>query len=116
MREEKLKDIEEAMKLYDEALRLYEQANKLMKKNVKGLEFVDTLPNLAGMTDNKKYRGKYIIHVYKGIRQLAKILEADTEPEVSWDGKPRTDRKVLLTDKAMFFQIGEATQSKYCYK
>ena len=115
-KEEKLKDIQEAAKLYKQANELVAKANELITRNVRGLELIENKQKVCNYTDYEAYRGKFVVHVFKGIMKLAKVLDADTYPERDWFGRENKSRKVVLTDDVMFFQIGEPTQSRYCYK
>ncbi len=116
MGEQKLKDIQEAVELYRQANELVDKANKMICKNIRGLHIVRTLPELMDGWDYEEYRGKYEVHVYSGILKLAKVLGVETEPEKDSFGVERTDRKALVVDGIKFFQLGEPTQARYCYK
>lgn len=116
LKEQKLNDIKEAVKLYKQANELVDKANKLITRNIRGLRLIEGMPMLCGITANKAYRGKFDIHVSKGILKLAKALEVEAEPEKVWDGSLDNRRKVVVTEDVKFFQLGEPTQSRYCYK
>lgn len=111
-REEKLEDIKKAEEMYRQAEELIKNANKLIKRKIRGVDVVSD-DNVISM---EPYRGMVEVHLYKGILKLEKLLGVKAEPERQWDGSKSNNRKVLCVGGIKFFQIGEPTQSKYCFK
>lgn len=115
-REEKLKDIQEAVEMYKQANELVAKANELITRNVEGLELVGHMPEPCGDYDNRAYRGKMNVHIYKGIYKLAGVLCKIPKPEVDLFGFEYPNRKALVVDGIKFFQLGEASQNEICYR
>lgn len=115
-KEKKMQEIQEAVELYKQAHELVNKANKLITKNIRGLSLVSGLPDVCESWDYKDYKGKLDVHVHSGLLKLAKVLEVEAEPEWAYDGTKINNRKAIVLDDVKFFQIGCATQSKYCYK
>ena len=112
---EKLADIEEARKLYEEADKLIKKADAIIRRNMSGN--VD----VCGHTEFEKlpydpYKGMIPVHLYKGIMRFEELLDVKTEPEKCWDGSVDKKKKVLCVNGIKFFQLGEATESNYCYR
>lgn len=111
--EEKLKDIAEAEALYKKALELIEQGNKLIKRKMRGVDVCST-PEIRASWDS--YPNMVEVHLYSGIMKMEKLLNVKGEPKKNYDGTTNKGRRALCIGNVMFFQIGEPTQSEYCYK
>lgn len=113
-KELKLAQIEEARKCYEEADRLIKKADKLIGmhlRNVKTCGHDEFEAKACG-----PYKGMIQVHLFSGITKLEKLLEVKTEPHRNLLGEENRDRKSLCVGGIEFMQIGEATQSRYCYK
>ena len=112
-KEQKLADIAEARELLLEAEKLITKAEKLIAKNVRG---VTTCSHPFQEELFQPYEGMISVHLYSGITKLENVLGIKTEPLKNWDGSLDRSRKVLCVEGIKFFQIGKATDRKYCYK
>lgn len=118
-KEQKLAELEEARALMDEANKNIQQAVKLIKKNVRGLDFcgTDQYAALDALkVSSRDYWGLVEIHLYSGIKNLAKVLEMDAKPEKDYMGKETEDRLCLCAGGIKFFQIGHPLEKKTKYK
>lgn len=114
-KEEKLAQIAEARELYIEAQALVDKANKLIAKGMRDV-------HVCGGYDYKEktypeaYKGMIEVHLYSGILKLERLLGIKAGPKINICGDADKDRKALCVEGIEFFQIGDATQHKYCYK
>lgn len=114
-KEEKLAQIAEARELLVEAQALIDKAHALIKNGMRGVD-------ICGGDSYKEqdypaiYKGMIEVHLYTGIRKLEKLLDIETEPKINFCGEKSKDRRALCVEGIEFFQIGEATQSKYNFK
>ena len=118
-KEQKMAELEAARALMDEANEKIQQAAKLIKRNVNDVNFCaldafEALP--AGRVQNREYFGMVEVHLYSGIKRLAKVLEMDATAEKDYRGKESKDRLCLCAGGIKFFQIGEPSEKKISYK
>lgn len=109
-KEEKLAQIEEARRCYEEAQELINRGDALIQKCMRG---VTICGHDRFETNQYQYKGMIEVHLYSGIEKLFGIK---AEPYVNICGEKERDRKALCIGGIEFFQIGHATQSKFCYK
>ena len=112
-KEEKLAQIEEARRCYEEAQELIDKGDALIRTCMRGVEICG---HDACKTNQYNYKGMIEVHLYSGIGKLEKLFETKAEPYVNICGEKERDRKALCVGGIEFFQIGHATQSKFCYK
>lgn len=118
-KEQKMAELEAARVLLDEANEKIQQAAKLIKRNVNGVDFcaLDAFEALqAWQAQNREYVGMVEVHLYRGIKRLAKVLEMDATPEKDYMGKESEDRLCLCAGGIKFFQIGYPSKKKTNYK
>ena len=114
-KEEKLAQIAEARELYAEAQALIDRANNLIASGLRdvsvcgGNEYRELIYPAA-------YKGMISIHLYSGILKLEKLLGIKATPEVDSFDEVYTNRKALCVGGIKFFQLGQATQSKFNYR
>ena len=114
-KEEKLAQIAEARELLVEAQALIDKAHVLIKKDMKGVEICGG-DSYKEQAYPEVYKGMIEVHVYKGILKLEKLLDIKAEPKIDFCGNPSKSRKALCVGGIEFFQLGEATQSRYNFK
>lgn len=114
-KEEKLAQIAEARKLYAEAQVLINKANRLIEKGVRGV-VVCGGDSYEEQKYPAQYKGMIEIHLFKGILKLEKLLGIKATPRVNACGDIHKDEKALCVEGIEFFQLGQATQSKFNYK
>lgn len=113
-KEEKLEQIEEAKRCYEEARKLIEQGDALIAKYMRGVKVCrddEFAPIIY-----RPHKGMMHIHLYSGIGKLEKLFGVKAEPYINLCGKKANDRKMICIGGIEFMQIGEATQSRFCYK
>ena len=114
-KEEKLAQIAEARELYAEAQELIDKANALITKGMRGVRLCEG-KDYHEMEYPPVYKGMIEVHVFEGILKLAKLLEIKAEPMIDMLGGVSKDRKAFCVEGIKFFQLGQATQSKYNFK
>lgn len=112
-KEEKLAQIEEAKRCYEEAQELIDKGDALIQTCMRGVEICG---HDVCKPEGYYYKDMIEVHLYSGIGKFEKLFETKAEPYVNICGEKERDRKALCIGGIEFFQIGHATQSKFCYK
>lgn len=113
-KEEKLAQIEEARKCYEEAQKLIKQGDELIKKYMRGVVICghDEFEPL----EYKPYKDMISVHLFTGIGRFEKLFGVKGEPRIYCNGEKGRGEKALCIGGIRFFQLGEATQSRYNYR
>lgn len=96
------------------AIELRKQANKLIAEAEKLME--DSGIKLINAQTRHFDSGKTEIHVYTGIFELANLFDLKPGAYLDCFGEPRKGTKAVEIDGTIFFQLGEAADSKDCFK
>ena len=114
-KEEKLAQIAEARELFIEAQALIDKANALICKGMRDVTVCGG-DEYKEKVCPKAYEGMIEVHLFRGILKLEKLLGIKAEPKIDYCGDASKDRKALCVEGIEFFQIGEATQSRFNFK
>lgn len=111
---------EEAQEILKEAVRLTEQAEGLLKKSDDLFRRIGVEPcgNTTAIGKCYHYGEKYTFHIHIGIKNLAKILNADLYHPKFYesDTEPMANKLAVSNGVYEFFELGDKTLRGYSFR
>ena len=111
---------EEALEILKEAIRVTEKADGLMKKSDELFKRIGVVPcgNRTAIGICYHRGEKYTFHVHRGIKNLAKVLNAELYHPKYYesDKEPMTDKLAVSNGVYEFFELGDKTARGYSFQ